>query len=767
MVATRVEKLKFIVEEMHIAFHLATHAPDAFVARTLARHILIRAENFIEHARGLRKPLNIAGYDTHNFHKTKEAYAVNFDEYFQVSRDRLGAHVQDFDFGKRIELWNDIEIVKISFFIDGAKEIYQCLSIMNLPGYAPYADPPELTDASLNEVLREFQRSKDNRQWVEFGVDPLAMTRENTTATFNMTPVHSRAGQLALIRRWIKMQSCLLDKLVSHSSLVRVLKARIVTDIVSFCDCLVTRPIPVGEPQEMDGLDKLISANGQSPSPIGDFVAASNFHAELLVARTIRDKIGAHLEIDAARTLSSLVADLDDYDIEKGRAFYGLVESVFVKVCRNILYLRLYAADGQRAYGITAGTMASVPFSGNATGVQMAPPPPPLPINEEDAYRQNLTRWLDGDEIQKGDARYFFWNAFMASEIVGQIDEKETFCSGSRISMHEFRKAHLFIASTLTIDLSDSDFGGVLELILSCSNGWPYPLAELLVRYGPNASELRQWQICYALGEIASCPHASVSEFLEALTKSVKWGLRLQATLAIFQTFVKSEGLYRLNHKNQTKADYSAFVGSLTASMAAPELLLCSLAFASILSGPGIGSFSQPFADDYGVLQAQIETLCVPYLMDDMGLAKATTLKQLIQTNDYVGICVLLAIDIQDDARKQLRDALIDDCCNGSIVTAAHDQASRHLAMCFLLKKEYGRALKIAEAIAARNPDWINPHILVAQILADSPGSEVEATRKIADLRRSYKLDANNEAVLASAEQEITQRKASQAVLVQ
>lgn len=41
MIATRVEKLKFIVEEMHIAFPLATHAPDAFVARTLARHILI------------------------------------------------------------------------------------------------------------------------------------------------------------------------------------------------------------------------------------------------------------------------------------------------------------------------------------------------------------------------------------------------------------------------------------------------------------------------------------------------------------------------------------------------------------------------------------------------------------------------------------------------------------------------------------------------------------------------------------------------------
>lgn len=762
MIATRVAKLKFIAEEMHIAFHLAKHAPDAFAARTLARHILIRAENCIEHARGLRKPLNVAGYDTRDFHKTKEAYAANFDEYFQVSRDRLGAHVQDFDFGKRIELWNDIEIVKIGFFVDGAKELYQILAVMNLPGYAPYADPPENTDATLNDVLLGFQRSKGNPHWVEIGVDPLAMTRDNTTAALNMTPVHSRAGQLALIRRWIKMQSNLLDKLVAHSRLARILKARIVTDIVSFCDCLVTRSVLAGAPQEMDGLDKLISGNGQSSATINNFVAASNFHAELQVARTIRDKIGAHLEIDDAITMSCLVADLDGYDLGKGLAFYSLVESAFIKTCFSILYLRMYATDGQRVYGIaTARSTASVPFSGDAITAQMMQPLPP-PLNDEEAYRKYLTLWLDGNDVQRGEARQFFWDALSASEFVEQIEEKKTFGGGYRISRHEFRKVHCFIASTLTISLSDSDFDGVLDLILSCRNGWPYPLAELLVRYGRTASEFRQWQICYALGEIASWPHASASDFLEERTKAAKWGLRLQATLALFKIFVKSEGLYRLNNKDKINADYGAYVNSLMASTTAPELLLCSLAFASILSGPGIGSLSKPFSGDYTVLQAQIVTLCVPYLKDDVDLTKVTTLKQLIQTNDYVGVCVLLAIDLQDVARKQLREALLDDCCNGSIVKAAHDQASRHLAMCFLLNNEYGRALEISEAIAARNPDWIDAQILVAKIMADMPDLEDEAIRKVAAIRRLYKLDTNTEGALVAVEREISERKSSQ-----
>jgi hypothetical protein len=158
MIPTRVEKLKFIVEEMQLAFHLAMHLTEPFVARTLARHILIRAENFIEHARGLRRPLNDAGYDTRAFHETKEAYAVAFEEYFKVSRHRLGAHVQDFDFGKRIELWNDIEIVKISYFVEGAEEIYRSLAALNLPAYIAYAHPSELADPAVLETLRRFQR---------------------------------------------------------------------------------------------------------------------------------------------------------------------------------------------------------------------------------------------------------------------------------------------------------------------------------------------------------------------------------------------------------------------------------------------------------------------------------------------------------------------------------------------------------------------------------------------------------------------------------
>jgi hypothetical protein len=81
--------------------------------------------------------------------------------------------------------------------------------------------------------------------------------------------------------------------------------------------------------------------------------------------------------------------------------------------------------------------------------------------------------------------------------------------------------------------------------------------------YSGNASPFRQGMICYALGEIGSAPHSSVREFLEARTRSSNFALRLQAAIALFKTFIKNEGLFRLNHKGKTRAEDGSLVNSL------------------------------------------------------------------------------------------------------------------------------------------------------------------------------------------------------------
>lgn len=396
MIQDRIEKLRFIAEEMQIAFHLAANLADPFFARTIARHILVRAENFIAHARGLRRPLRDSGFDTNAFHTTKEAYATEFEEYLfeeylKVARHKIGAHVQDFDFGKRIELWNDIEIVKLTYFVDGAQEIYECLAALTVPGYVPYAVPAELSDPKIVEILHQIQRSLDARTWIEMGMDSLAMARDNTSAVLNATPVHARAGQLALIRRWIALQLELRGKLAAYPAIARLFKERIVTDIVSFCDCLVTRPVAADALQAMDGLNKLVQAENQSSAAIDDFVSASHFETDLAATRRVRDKIGAHLEIDEAETLPMLLAELNAFDLDKALAFYARVAVAFNKQCVAVFFLRMYAADGARLYGVTMGHSAVKPFAGVAEPALSAPPAVPL-IDDEQEYAKNLTR---------------------------------------------------------------------------------------------------------------------------------------------------------------------------------------------------------------------------------------------------------------------------------------------------------------------------------------------------------------------------------------
>lgn len=63
------------------------------------------------------------------------------------------------------------------------------------------------------EILRQCQREAENRTWVEMGSDLVALTRNNTSAVMNTPPVHARTGQLALIRRWIVIESDLLQRL--------------------------------------------------------------------------------------------------------------------------------------------------------------------------------------------------------------------------------------------------------------------------------------------------------------------------------------------------------------------------------------------------------------------------------------------------------------------------------------------------------------------------------------------------------------------------
>ncbi|MFT6550175.1 MAG: hypothetical protein ACJA1I_000202 [Zhongshania marina] len=750
MFQVQLEKLNFIVEEIHLAHSVAIHVSDQFLARTLARHIIVRAENFIQHARKIRKPLNNAGFNTRQFHSSKETYAKEFDEYLKDARHKLGAHIQDLDFGRRIELWNDIEVIKIGFFVEGAREIYESLSSLNIPGYSSFVAPTELPEDRIVELLSRIQNCCDSYSFVELGADPLALTRENTVSLLNSTPIHSRAAQLTLIHRWISMQRELFELFRSFTCISRIIKERLITDIVSYCDCLITRRVTQGSPQEMDGLDVLIRDASLSSEVIDTFVSSSNFNAECQNARLLRDRIGAHLEIDESVSLSELLSSLDSYNLDKCLQFYDRTRRTFTKTCRNILFLQPYLSDGQRINGVSASRISSVPYSGNTQSTRFSNAPS-APTYSDDEFMVNLANWHNGDKGLKESARGYFYEAFTHSAAIETLVENEELGGGVRIRRHEYRKAHKFIENILTSATTDYEFQSIVRLGVSCRNGYPYQLAEMLARRHHDNAPFRQVMICSALGDIADLSHNLVTQYLEKYSSSEIWPVRLHSLLARYKIFVRSEGLYRVNHHDHERASYDSFVSSLRDSIPDLGLFICNLAFASVHKCPDVAGLSHPFNDDYLNIQSEIKKQCETYLIEKNQLE---SVEKLLAWDDYTGVALLIAL--QQGEEGDLYWPLIDSCINGSIAVAGHEQALCNLATCYLLRAEYDKAIDIVSQIAFSNPDCIEDQIRLAEFLATAPGEEQVTLSKICEIRENYTLTPGQAQSLTGIEDAIS-----------
>ena len=150
------------------------------------------------------------------------------------------------------------------------------------------------------------------------------------------------------------MQRDLLDRLAAHPRIARILRARIITDLVSFCDCLVTRPVSPGAPQAMDGLEKLIARQRSIVGP------DRQLHCRLKLSGRAPNSAGHSRQHRCPsrnrRCLYDLISPYGPRLLRsrpRGFSFYERVVAAFTKTCHSILFLRMYAADGRRLYGVS------------------------------------------------------------------------------------------------------------------------------------------------------------------------------------------------------------------------------------------------------------------------------------------------------------------------------------------------------------------------------------------------------------------------------
>lgn len=749
MLDIRLKKLRFLVMEMRLAMRLAQFAPTDADARMLTRHVLIRAVDFISHARQLRKPLGQAGLDTGAFHNLKEYYASEFQEYFQKVRDRLSAHVQDIELGEGIELWNGVDASKSEFFADGAAEIYCSLEPLGIPNFPTLTDFPEFGDPTFERALHAYQASGSKVLTVEMGADPLAMTRPNSTALINTHPVHARAGHLALIQRWMVAQAKLFPRFGAFPNVVRILKARMITDLVSACDCLVTRDVDPAAPQRMDGLDVLL-AQTISPNVIEQFKATFRVEEAITPYREVRNKVGSHLDEDIGVTLETLLKLLDDTDFEAGLGLYDKLRQVFEKACRDVLFLRSYLADGQTINGVVGSEKGThiAPFSDREQPGRVVPQSDRMEDTDE-AYAAKLKEWLTSEPGTQERARSAFWQAFLHSPIVEEYQTVELFPGGGeRRETHSLRQAHRFILERLESETEPNQILGILELTRQCSNGAPDDLTEVLLRYTRNPkSGPYMSAVALCLGDLAKWGNLRVRAYLMA-GLNVATSLAVHVRVALLRIFVRTEGLIRLNRSLQTEA-FSDVLESLTRGLRPEAKLMTEIFLASQFCDQRLAAFTKPFEKDYADLQADIVALVHSSVPAEEASRISEMVRCLAETHDYVGICLYFYDELKDGSLGFLVKDLIEMACDGIVKSAYHDQARKHRCGCFLRLKRYQEALGIAESLALSNPDSPDCQILLAQVMTCLP-EFCEAARSLAgDIKCRYNL---SDAQLAAIE---------------
>lgn len=672
--AVRLEKLRFLVEELQLAYALARAAPNSAGARMLSRHAIVRAENFIEHARAIRKPLNSAGFDTAEFNRTKENYAEAFFGYFAVVRHRLGAHVQDLDFAHRIEIWSDIDKGKIDFLVSGARDIYELLDGLAVPGYRHYEQPPELSDTAVALALHAFGEEAGTGS-VEMATDSLALTRPNTLAMLNSTPVHARAAQISLLRRWTRNQAAAFEHFQDFPRLARIFKARLVTDVVSLYDCLITRPVSAQAPQAMKGLDELLREDEQPVWPVERFLEIST--DQIAPARLVRDRIGAHLESEVAVTAADLLRELDEVPLDDLLRLFGALEELFLKLCRTVIYLMPYLSDGQEVRGGTlARPTGAAPFDGDWPDAEAAGPER-LAFGDAE-YERNLASWLGDDPAERSGALAYFNNAFSASAPVETFLLEEVDGPSTRYHHLELRSAHLFILRSLRNADDGKMVDAIAALLSECANGYPTQLTEILVRYLEGLDKPVSLAIVRALGELAPWWHQRARSLLERELDSSDAENAIWSRLAMFRIFIADEGLYRIN-KKQSRWDYPAFEKKLFFGLSAHGQLLIALSLLSRFSSRALDIYAKPFVLEREGLAAKLEQLLAG-IGSGLDAGRTANLRDMVQHQTFATLALLISewlAEGEADLAKDLRRWV----CAGAIVTANSDFDRRHQAI--------------------------------------------------------------------------------------
>lgn len=740
----RLEKLRFIVDELSVASDLAKNASTPEVARLLARHVAVRARDFIGHVRQVRQPLNLVAAGNAELKARVNEYSDTFDTYFGLVRDKVGAHLQDIDLFERAELWVSIDRSMVEYFADGSREIWDLLGTLGTPGHLPFVTPAALADLDVANRLSLFSQS--SAAMPALAVDWFASTRPNALMGFNGTPVHARAGQLALLRRWMFLQIDMLRLFGLHPDIARLLRARLLTDIVNFHDCLITRPVSASAPQAMPGLDALLGARTAGAEAIAKFAATNRDDQTIEPLRAVRDRVGAHLDIDPTVDLATLTGELDGYDLDTALVHYARLEAVFLNVCKATVYLKMYLADGTPIHGVQLAA-ANPRAAYDPAQPDTLAAPPAAPSYSPVEMNAQLALWGDGSGPFADGALRYFREAFSNAPIVDTREYWDDFGVRKRRELVELREPHKFLHDHLVT--IPNDVQRICAMLVRCSSGFPAALAETLFDAHRNGLPVSV-PLLHGLGELMAWWQETVRDLLLATIASGERNLALAARSALLTMFLRDEGLSRTNGRSQR--DWVTVRDTVLRGVPVADRMATSLALASCFvsgtAGYAIGKFSNEYTDMTDAIVGAARAV----LAGTLDAHREAALRQWLDTRRLARATQLLFETGRKGHAASAKAALLTALRDGDIRVPRDADELSALAECMVNAGNPGSAIPILEEVCRQHPERVEPHLRIVEIIAEIPQFANVALEQAKVIRQHLQLDPHLEARLVAVE---------------
>ncbi|MCW8895012.1 tetratricopeptide repeat protein [Sulfurimonas sp.] len=681
------KKINFCTTQIVRIKNLLDVIDSDFFARVISRKIIVRIDDFIDITRRYNNSTITDGVLKRNLKTKLNELNGEFENLLRLQRHKFSAHIQDLEFGLRVDSWANITYENIIFFHDKIIEIYNLLE--HQADFIVINNDLCLSSKEMKNI-KAVVKDKDIESSFMMSTDILAMTRLNSSSMIPCHPIQDKVLTLNSIVIILDFEIALYQAF-DDIQYKYILQTLIINDIISFIDNIITP-----ENTDYTGLDELL----EDKEILDNFLNTFNLDT-LAEIRTIRNKVGSHIDRDDI--FEDIISLLDNNNLENTLLTYQHFLNIFYKICNNTFYLKHLTLPPTKMNGVLG--MSHQPdktfFENSIITTEFIH----NDINDINLYKNYLKKlFLLKDDSNYEDIRYFFYDALAHSEVVKivKLDNKDL----------ELKKAHKFFIDKLKSSITSDRKRIILKLLNDCSNGYPSQLTYILLdTYNTNKlTNLLKEYIVY-LGNIGHDHSQSAMIMLVQFLNAKDFNVEYFTLLSLLKIDIKNRGSDCFN-KNLVivENEYSLIIKERLNKFSPLFKIFVSILLSSeMIFNPMLQTYHKFFKELYSEYFENISFDNLQLLDINFSDEEIQTIKDLKSTNQLSNIFIIIAEKLKNKEEAQFfYQAIVNNLLK---LNFTHLPFVEHLAYSNYKIGDIDEAVKIYKRLVDKNPDIIEYRI--------------------------------------------------------